>query len=126
MAKSLSSVAKRWRGIGIRIEDDVVNRPVIVTTSLAVVVFTTLFMGCTVSTLAQIFFKNEMKEKDGHALLDQKEADDSNVSHHEKVLHPNMENAANKSHYRNPGCLRRFERNFLKPLLIYKYGEGEK
>ena len=38
-------------GLVLRIDDGVVNKPVIVTTSLSLVVFTTVVLGSTVSTL---------------------------------------------------------------------------
>jgi len=38
-------------GLVLRIEKSVVNRPVIVTTSLSLVVFTTIVLGSTVATV---------------------------------------------------------------------------
>lgn len=43
-------------GLVLRIDKEVENRPVIVTTALTLVILTTVFMGSTVSTLAKVFF----------------------------------------------------------------------
>jgi NhaP-type Na+/H+ or K+/H+ antiporter len=48
-------------GLVLRIDEHVPNRPVIVTTSLSLVVITTVFMGSTVSTLAKCLFKLDKK-----------------------------------------------------------------
>lgn len=80
-------------GLVLRIDEDVLNRPVIVTTALTLVIVTTVFMGSTVSTLAKVFFK--LKEED--ALLDHAASHGVNISHHEEVLHPNFENTMSKS-----------------------------
>jgi NhaP-type Na+/H+ or K+/H+ antiporter len=47
----------------LQISDDVPNRPVIVTTSLSLVVFTTVIMGSTVSTLSKLLFKKENQDR---------------------------------------------------------------
>lgn len=48
-------------GLVLRIDDTVANRPVIVTTSLLLVVFTTIVLGSTVSTLNKLFFSKELE-----------------------------------------------------------------
>jgi hypothetical protein len=50
-------------GLVLRIDDEVKNKPVIVTTSLSLVVFTTVVFGSTVSTLQKLLFGKEMAEK---------------------------------------------------------------
>ena len=102
-------------GLVLRIDKEVENRPVIVTTALTLVILTTVFMGSTVSTLAKVFF-NLKKEEEG--VLDH----DINASHHEEVMHPNFENTMNKSAVQ-PGAkswIRNLDRNKLKPFLLHK------
>ena len=43
-------------GLVLKIEDDVEHRSVIVTTSLAIVCFTTIFLGSTVATVQRCLF----------------------------------------------------------------------
>ena len=73
----------------LKIDYHVEHRPVIVTTALTLVVMTTVIMGSTVSTLAKAFF-NVKDEHGEHHLL-------PNVSIHEEVQHPNMEETIQKS-----------------------------
>ena len=44
-------------GLVLRIDNHVVNRSVIVTTSLTLVIFTTIFLGSTVATINKVLFK---------------------------------------------------------------------
>lgn len=46
-------------GLVLRIESSIINRPVIVTTALSLVGFTTVIMGTFVSTLSRFLFKEE-------------------------------------------------------------------
>lgn len=46
-------------GLVLRIDHDIDNRPVIVTTSLSLVVFTTIFLGSTVATVQKCLFGKE-------------------------------------------------------------------
>lgn len=50
-------------GLVLRIDHSVENRPVIVTTSLSLVVFTTVVLGSTVATVQKFLFGKEMEEK---------------------------------------------------------------
>lgn len=50
-------------GLVLRIDDSIENRPVIVTTALALVIFTTVILGSTVATVQKILFGKEMAEK---------------------------------------------------------------
>lgn len=78
-------------GLVLRIDEDVENRPVIVTTALTLVVMTTVFMGSTVSTLSKAFFSLKADEH-SHNLL-------PNASLHEEVKHPNFDESMNRSLY---------------------------
>lgn len=49
-------------GLVLRIDDSVENRSVIVTSSLALVTFTTIFMGSTVSTVQRMLFGDLSKK----------------------------------------------------------------
>ena len=44
-------------GLVLKIDESVPHRAVIVTTALSLVVFSTIVMGSTVSTLSRVFFK---------------------------------------------------------------------
>lgn len=50
-------------GLVLRIDESIENRPVIVTTALALVVFTTVVFGSTVATVQKILFGKEMTAK---------------------------------------------------------------
>lgn len=128
-------------GLVLRIDDNVANRSVIVTTSLALVVVTTVFMGSTVATVQYCLFGKEMaakakaeaegKHNAGHKL---------DESHHEIVEHPNVEDVNGENQRFLPGgtphtpakkekngcsqIMRRLDLIVIKPLLIYKYEQG--
>jgi NhaP-type Na+/H+ or K+/H+ antiporter len=70
-------------GLVLRIDETVEHRSVIVTTSLALVCFTTIFLGSTVATVQKCLFGKHIKEEEheGH--------NDPNASHHEFVKHYN-------------------------------------
>jgi hypothetical protein len=73
----------------LKIEHDVEHRSVIVTTSLAIVCFTTVFLGGTVATVQRCLFG---KIEHGKPLEDVKEHhDEADDSHHEEFIHPNIE-----------------------------------
>ncbi|CDW83475.1 sodium hydrogen exchanger [Stylonychia lemnae] len=121
-------------GLVLRINHEVANRSVIVTTSLALVVFTTVVMGSTVATVQYCLFGKEMAEaakaaKEGKPHLAHDE------SHHEIVEHPNVEDvngegatpAAGDQPKKKQGCaqiMRRLDLMIIKPLLIYNYEKG--
>ena len=72
-------------GLVLRIDEDTVpHRSVIVTTSLALVCFTTIVMGSTVATVQKCLFG---KPKHGS---EKPEEGDHNDSHHDVVAHPNL------------------------------------
>ena len=50
-------------GLVLRIDNSFENRGVIVTTSLSLVIFTTVFYGSTVGILAKCLFKNDKKDE---------------------------------------------------------------
>jgi len=50
-------------GLVLRIDKSIDNKPVIVTTSLCLVVFTTVILGSTVATVQKVLFGKEMAEK---------------------------------------------------------------
>ena len=71
-------------GLVLRIDESIEHRDVIVTTSLALVCFTTVILGSTVATVQICLFG---RPKHGKSL--EKEGD-HNDSHHEVVEHPNL------------------------------------
>lgn len=119
-------------GLVLRIEPTVENRSVIVTTSLALVVTTTVFLGSTVATVQKCLFGREMAAAE-KAAQEGKPHLGHDESHHEIVEHPNLEdvNAATPvskpsatGEKKKQGCatiLRRLDIMIIKPLLIYKY-----
>ena len=56
-------------GLVLKINENVPNSAVIVTTALTLVVFSTIVMGSTVSTLANVFFKKAKDKSDHHYSL---------------------------------------------------------
>ena len=50
-------------GLVLRIDDSIANRSVIVTSSLVLVIFTTVFMGSTVSSVQRLLF-GDLSKKD--------------------------------------------------------------
>ena len=63
-------------GLVLRMQDDIVNRSVIVTSSLTLVVFTTVFFGSTIGVLGKCLFPDK-KKVDG-----EEEEDDDDVSNY--------------------------------------------
>lgn len=85
-------------GLVLRIDETVENRPVIVTTSLLLVVFTTIVLGSTVSTLNKLFFSAELEAAE-KAMAGSKEAlvhkeGEEEPSEHQEFEHPNFEYSA--------------------------------
>ena len=109
------------------------------TTSLALVVFTTVFYGSTVGMLSSCLFKNEEHEPclethkpkrgpseplikgDINGSFESVDLSQSDSSYH-AMLHPNQERKHHKKMY--TGCskyLHRFDELIMKPIFIYKY-----
>lgn len=122
-------------GLVLRIQPEVENRSVIVTTSLALVVTTTIVLGSTVATVQKCLFGKEMAEK--KRLEEEGKHVDPDGSHHEIVEHPNMDdvnaapitmnNQGPEKKKKKNGCgtiMRRLDVMIIKPLLIYKYEHG--
>lgn len=115
-------------GLVLRINSEVTNRSVIVTTCLTLVVGTTIVLGATVGLVQKCLFK-----KDSDA-----DEESDTESFHEALLHPNEEapekiddeegetlsNNTGKKR-REVGCCEkhftRLDEFFLRPLLIYNY-----
>lgn len=72
-------------GLVLRIDKSVENRPVIVTTSLTLVVFTTVVLGSTVATMSKCLFGKEIAEKKRllAEIAAKGESHNLNSSHHE-------------------------------------------
>ena len=118
-------------GLVLRIDDSVEHRSVIVTTSLVLVCFTTIFFGSTVATVQLLLFG---KPKEGEKL---EKEDDHNNSHHEEVLHPNLGEEAEQPDEVTPVSLgpdgkpvkktdckklmKNMDSTVIKPFLIYNY-----
>jgi hypothetical protein len=115
-------------GLVLRIDETVEHRSVIVTTSLALVCFTTIFLGSTVATVQRCLFGKHPKGEDEH--------EDPNASHHEQVIHPNLgedkeeEEAtpatigADGKPVKSVPCaklLKNADKTLIKPFLIYNY-----
>lgn len=77
----------------MRIDESVENRSVIITTSLSLVVFTTVVLGSTVATMSKILFGKEIEEKKRLMALQANHPINLEESHHEILLHPNLENS---------------------------------
>jgi len=120
-------------GLVLRIDESVEHRSVIVTTSLALVCFTTIFMGSTVATVQSCLFKKakiEGQEGHGHHDLDESE-------HIVIKAYNEMEEAKDGDDAITPGpigpdgqpirkvsctkIIKRADVEIIKPLLIYNY-----
>ena len=64
-------------GLVLRIDSTVVNRSVIVTTCLTLVVFTTIFFGSTVGLLGKCMFGDKSEAENERAILEK--VDDSSI-----------------------------------------------
>ncbi len=73
-------------GLVLRIDQSIDNRSVIVTSSLALVIVSTVLMGSTVSTMQRVLFGNLTKQGGGHGT-----PQDPEVSVHEMFMHPNFD-----------------------------------
>lgn len=117
-------------GLVLRIDETVEHRSVIVTTSLALVCFTTIFLGSTVATVQKCLFGKLSKEGEHEG------EHDPNSSHHEFVKHYNedegkeeedatpMTIGADGKPVKNVPCtkiLKNADKTIIKPLLIYNY-----
>jgi hypothetical protein len=122
-------------GLVLRIDSSVEHRSVIVTTSLALVCFTTIFLGSTVATVQRCLFGKHPAKEGEH----EHEHGGVNRSHHEEVLHPNLEEdkedddntpiaiGADGKKVKQVSCSRWFkeaDKVLIKPLLIYNYDSG--
>ena len=133
-------------GLVLRIEDDVVNRSVIVTTCLTLVVVSTIFFGSTVGLLGKCLFKEDKQEESLEPVEEEEDSDDvsydlsqlsGSETKHEPIVHYNEEEQQDSSEddhedmikgkqkrkYRK-GCalyVKRFDELILRPIFIYKY-----
>ena len=104
-------------GLVLKIDKSMPNRAVIVTTALCLVVFTTVVMGSTVSTLSRVFFGDLQKVNPDYDHYRKLSGD---ASHHEEILHPNVGKPVTFETSKQ-SRLKRFDVGVLKPFLIYKY-----
>lgn len=117
-------------GLVLRIDNTVTHRPVIVTTSLTLVCFTTIVFGSTVATVQRLLFgkPEHIKEGGDHGL---------DISHHEEFKAYNEEEGKEEDNDITPGSdtnqsvkklsfkqlMRIKDKTVVKPLLIYNYGK---
>lgn len=118
-------------GLVLRIDHSVEHRSVIVTTSLALVCFTTIFLGSTVATMQRFLFG-----KPGGKLHDAGEHHDPDQSRHEEFKAYNEGEGKEEENEATPGpdgtnikkvpcrqLLRNLDKTVIKPFLIYNYEE---
>ena len=106
-------------GLVLRIDDKVQHRSVIVTTSLALVCFTTIFFGSTVVTVQKMLFKEKEGEKHHHV------DDPDNSQGRVEFLPYNVEEEQENSKEVNPKGFFKSLDKFIKPFILYKYNEVE-
>lgn len=70
-------------GLVLKIDENLNNRAVIVTTCLTLVMFSTIVFGSTVITMSKFFFKREPSSQRSYSLI-------SGGSKHEESIHPNF------------------------------------
>lgn len=118
-------------GLVLRIDESVEHRSVIVTTSLALVCFTTIFLGSTVATVQRVLFGKP------HSGMEDAGHHDPDQSHHEifkaynegegkeeeiEDISPNK--GADGKPVKKVPCselMRRADKNVIKPFLIYNF-----
>jgi NhaP-type Na+/H+ or K+/H+ antiporter len=119
-------------GLVLRIDKSSPNRSVIVTTSLALVIFTTVVFGSTLRMVSKYLFDDQeeanaftpaptLKDVDLDESLASVDLSDEDESHYSRVLHPNEIKTTRKIH---TGCgkyFNRFDELIMKPIFIYKY-----
>ena len=120
-------------GLVLRIDNKSPNRSVIVTTSLALVIFTTVVFGSTVGVVSKYLFHDCEKEcatndftpapaeKIAGSEEESVDLSSSDESHYSRVLHPNEVKTTRKIY---TGCAKyfnRFDELIMKPIFIYKY-----
>lgn len=121
-------------GLVLRIDNNSPNRSVIVTTSLALVIFTTVVFGSTVGMVSKYLFNEEEESNAFQAASTSKEDDKENESfdsvdlseseaesHYSRVLHPNEIKTKHKIHTGMAKYFHRFDELIMKPIFIYKY-----
>lgn len=132
-------------GLVLRVDPEIENRRVIITTSLSLVVITTVVLGSTVATVSRCLFKEELAEKrkiaEAKAQFRKDNAINLDESVHEQMLHPNEEEileggdvTPRKSTVgsiplggkisKKGQCVKKMrdmEAKYVKPWLIHKY-----
>ena len=83
-------------GLVLRIDDDVLNKPVIVTTCLTLVLFTTIFFGSTVGLLSKCLFSKPSDDLNAEAQDLLNSSVSSTDTEREDMLHPNMQSDMGK------------------------------
>lgn len=122
-------------GLVLRIDHTVVNRPVIVTTSLFLVNLTTIVLGSTVATVQNFLFGKEMaakKEAEAMAKGLLEKSPNADKSAEEMFLHPNL-NVSNNApqpmiepRTKKGKCIKWFrdwDKNVVKRHLIHNYNK---
>ena len=119
-------------GLVLKIDKSSPNRSVIVTTSLALVIFTTVVFGSTMAMVSKSLF-NDKEENDAFepaptsknavnesfSTVDLSESEQE--SHYSRVLHPNEIKATHRIHTGVEKYFHRFDELIMKPIFIYKY-----
>lgn len=111
----------------LRIDESVEHRSVIVTTSLALVCFTTIFMGSTVATVQKCILPKKKDESQG-----EHGESKHNESSHIVIAHPNANGEeeedltpdATGEKVKSVSCLKilkRADQQLIKPLLLHNY-----
>ena len=131
-------------GLVLRLDKNLPNRSVIVTTSLLLVLATTLLFGTLLPFLSKMLLStvSEEPKDEGKELQDvienNKEKSHSEVdnqsseSFHDLLIHPNFESASQtivKDKKRKSSCVqyfKKFDEAILRPILIYKYSKQRK
>ena len=129
-------------GLVLKIDPSSPNRSVIVTTSLALVIFTTVVFGSTVGVVSKYLFEEEEEETNAFLAAPKPEGEGEKVinkndesfasvdlgseqeSHYSRVLHPNEVKQSRKIHTGISKYFNRFDELIMKPIFIYKYEKG--
>ena len=118
-------------GLVLRIQSDFANREVIVTTCLALVVFTTIFFGSTTALVGKLFlpqldslecqeFEDEDSDTSRKEIRHINEATNEQSALHDTLL-PRINNKKRPKKLKCGDYWKRLDEYILRPIFIHKY-----
>lgn len=106
-------------GLVLKIEDSVVNRQVITTTCLSLVVFTTVFCGSTVGLLSACLFPKGSEEHHEKSGTGQSETESDDPEYEKHANYGADAHADCQKDKKERGCLQKLDEDYLRPCFLY-------